>query len=198
VAGVILEGGAFTRETSVFVWAILAASAPGLLVATVGRLYSSGFYALRDTRTPLRFSLVRIALSVTLGWVAAFPLPRALGFEPRWGVVGLTAASGLAGAVEYALLRTRLQGRIGAVGLPARFLVAVWGAATIAAGIAWAARQRTAGLGVLIGGLAVLAAFGVAYLVATLAFGVPEARRLVGRAATRLPTARAGQRKGGA
>ena len=36
----------------------------GLLAATWGRLYSSTFYALRDTRTPLRFAVIRVTLTV--------------------------------------------------------------------------------------------------------------------------------------
>ena len=33
-----------------------------LLAQTLGRLYSSTYYALRDTRTPLRFAVVRVVL----------------------------------------------------------------------------------------------------------------------------------------
>lgn len=198
VAGVILQSGAFTRETSIYVWAILAASAPGLLVATVGRLYSSAFYALQDTRTPLRYSLVRIVLSVTLGWLAAFPLPRVLGIDRGWGVAGLTLASGVAGMVEYGLLRRGLQRRIGAVGLPTRFLLALWGSAALAAGIGWLARGRVGGLDVLVSGSAVLAAFAITYLVATIALGVPEARTVLGRVAARLPGTSRGRRSGSA
>ena len=40
----------------VYVWGILAGSAVGLLASTLGRLYSSTYYALRDTRTPLRYA----------------------------------------------------------------------------------------------------------------------------------------------
>ena len=39
----------------------------GCSPATLGRLYSSTYYALHDTRTPLRFALVRVALTTILG-----------------------------------------------------------------------------------------------------------------------------------
>jgi len=49
---------------------ILAGSTVGLLAATLGRLYSSVFYALRDTRTPLRFAILRVALTAGLALFA--------------------------------------------------------------------------------------------------------------------------------
>ena len=48
----------------------------GLLASTMGRLYSSTFYALRDTRTPLRFAIVRVTLATMLGAAAALFGPR--------------------------------------------------------------------------------------------------------------------------
>ena len=53
VAAALYQTGRFTHEDSVYVWAILAGSSVGLLASTLGRLYSSTYYALRDTRTPL-------------------------------------------------------------------------------------------------------------------------------------------------
>ena len=68
----------------------MAGSGVGLLSQTMGRLYSSTFYALRDTRTPLRYALVRVALTFGLGYLFSLPLPRALGIDPNWGVAGLS------------------------------------------------------------------------------------------------------------
>ncbi|MFL5518541.1 MAG: murein biosynthesis integral membrane protein MurJ, partial [Gemmatimonadales bacterium] len=41
VAGALYQSGAFTRPMTVYVWAILAGSAVGLLASTMGRLYAS-------------------------------------------------------------------------------------------------------------------------------------------------------------
>ena len=98
-----------------FVWSVLAGSGVGLLASTSGRLYSSAFYALRDTRTPLNFAIIRVVLTVVLGYLFALPLPRLLGIDRHWGVAGLTLSAGIAGWVEFALLRRALQARIGAV-----------------------------------------------------------------------------------
>ena len=50
---------------------------------------ASTFYALRDTRTPLRFALVRVALTTVLGYVFAIPLPGWLGLPAAWGAAAL-------------------------------------------------------------------------------------------------------------
>ena len=53
VSALIYQSGRFTHENAIYVWGILAGSAVGLLASSLGRLYSSTYYALRDTRTPL-------------------------------------------------------------------------------------------------------------------------------------------------
>ena len=103
-----------------YVWGIVAGSAVGLLASTLGRLYSSTYYALRDTRTPLRFAVIRVALTTVLGYLCALPLPRRPRHHPRWGVAGLTASAGVAGWVEFTLLRRTLNARIGTTGCPPR------------------------------------------------------------------------------
>ena len=79
IAGALFQTGRFTHENAVYVWGILAGSAIGLLASTLGRLYSSTYYALRDTRTPLRYAIVRVTLTTALGYLCALPLPVWLG-----------------------------------------------------------------------------------------------------------------------
>src|SRR5260370_1612629 len=107
VAGAIYQGGLFSRADTNYVWAILCGSAVGLVASTVGRLYSSAYYALRDTRTPLRFAVVRVALTTRLGYLFALPHPPMLGIDPRLGVVWLTASAGFAALGEVLLLLRR-------------------------------------------------------------------------------------------
>src|SRR5207344_372084 len=73
VAAALYQTGRFTHEDSIYVWAILAGSAVGLLASTLGRLYSSTYYALRDTRTPLNYAVIRVVLTTVLGYLAAIP-----------------------------------------------------------------------------------------------------------------------------
>ncbi len=195
IAGVVLQGGAFRRADSVYVWAVLAGSAVGLLASTLARLYSSAFYALKDTRTPFRFALVRIALTVVLGYAFAFPLPRVLGIAPRWGVAGLTASAGIAGWVEFALLRARLGRDVGRAEIPASYAGAVWGAAALATVAAWLVKIAVAhggARGPIILGVPVLAVYGGAYVAATYGLGVAEARATVRRVLARVGVRRAG------
>jgi putative peptidoglycan lipid II flippase len=67
LVGALLQTGRFRHEDTLYVWGILAGSSVGLLASTLGRLYSSSYYALRDTRTPLRFAIVRVVLTTVLG-----------------------------------------------------------------------------------------------------------------------------------
>jgi putative peptidoglycan lipid II flippase len=142
VAGAIYQTGKFTAADTRYVWTILAGSGVGLLASTQGRLYSSAFYALKDTRTPLRFAIIRVTLTTALGYVCAIPLPRLLGIDPKWGAAGLTASAGIAGWIEFLLLRHALSKRIGAarVGIP--WMARLWGSAIAAAGVAWAIKLQ--------------------------------------------------------
>jgi putative peptidoglycan lipid II flippase len=181
VAGVIFETGRFTHADSVYVWGILTGSAVGLLASTLGRLYSSTYYALRDTRTPLRFAVVRVALTAGLGYLAALPLPPMIGINPRWGVAGLTASAGISGWVEFTLLRHALNRRIGRTGLPAWFVARLWMAAAIAAAVAWAVKLAVSGHHPVIVGVAVLAPYGLVYFAAAWALAVPHAASMFAR-----------------
>lgn len=180
ISAVLFERLRFTATDSRFAWGILAGSAVGLLATTMGRLYSSTYYALHDTRTPLRFASVRILLTLVLGYLAAIPLPPALGLDPRWGAAGLTASAGIAGWIEFALLRSRLNRRIGVTGVPTRFVSMLWGAAVVASIAGWAMWSLTRSHR-FNGGVATLATFGIVYLLSTIALGVPEATAFVAR-----------------
>ena len=165
VVGAIVQGGKFTRGDSTYVWAILAGSAVGLLASTRGRLFSSAFYALKDTRTPLRFAVIRVALTTGLGYLCAIPLPGLLGIDAKWGVAGLTASAGASGWVEYLLLRRSLGERIGVVPADSRFLARLWGAAVVAAGVAWGVKLRMAGVeNPLLRAAGTLPVYGVVYV----------------------------------
>jgi putative peptidoglycan lipid II flippase len=181
IVGALYQSGQFTREMTLYVWGILAGSAVGLLASTLGRLYASTFYALQDTRTPLRFGLVRVILTIVLGYLFAIPLPGRLGLDPRWGAAGLTVSAGLAGWVEFSLLRQALNRRIGSTGIPPALMVRLWGgaaAATIAGAVVKLALEAQHPL---IVALFSLGMYGVAYFAITAELGVPEARRLLGR-----------------
>ena len=165
IAGAIYQSGKFTHTDSIYEWGILAGSGVGLLASTQGRLYSSAFYALKDTRTPLRFAIVRIALTTVLGYFCAIPLPPMLGIDPKWGVAGLTASAGVSGWIEFLLLRRSLGKKIGSDTVGAGYLARLWIAAIIAAGVAWAIKLQLAPpLHPILAAAAILAPYGLLYL----------------------------------
>ena len=186
VAGVIYQNGKFDRGVAVWVWGILAGSAVGLLATTLGRLYASSLYALRDTKTPFRFALVRVTLTIVLGYVFALPLREQLGLPATWGAAGLTISAGMAGWVEFALLRRAVNQRIGKTGIPARRLATLWGSAALAAAVSLGIHALSPTSRPLLTGVLVIGAYGVTYLASTWLAGVEDAVDNAARVGRRL------------
>lgn len=199
----LYERGAFTPGTATLVWYTLAAASLGLLVSTFGRLYSSAFYALHDTRTPFRIALVRVAGGASLAFLFAFPLrpmfpaiitalglpvPDFRGGPLALGVVGITTASACAAWIEFLLLRRGIHKRVGkgvpAAGHLSRLWIAalVSGAGAVAfdlfAGRALAQRLPFPGIGEA---LMVSVVFGVIYFAVAFVLRIPEAKATIGR-----------------
>jgi putative peptidoglycan lipid II flippase len=181
VAAAILQTGRFKREESVYVWAILAGSAVGLLASTLGRLYSSTYYALRDTKTPLRYAIVRVVLTTVLGYLFAIPLPRLLGIASMWGAAGLTASAGIAGWVEMLMLRATLNARIGPTGLPVVYVAKLWASASAGALVAWGVRTMLPPLHPVAAAVAILGPYGLVFFAGTFLLSVPEAAGALSR-----------------
>lgn len=181
VAAALFQTGRFRYQDALYVWGILAGSSIGLLATTLARLYSSTYYALRDTRTPLRFALVHVGIATALGYIAAIVLPPRLGIAPLWGTVGLTLAASLAGWVELMLLRRTLNARIGPTGLPLSLSMRLWGAAVAAAAVAWAVKLSIPAVHPIVGAALILAPYGCTFFGLTLMSGVPEARSVLAR-----------------
>jgi putative peptidoglycan lipid II flippase len=174
IVALIYQSGAFTHADAIYVWAVLAGSGVGLLAATMGRLYNSAFYALFDTRTPLRFAMIRVALTLVLGYLCAIPLPPLLGIAQKWGVAGLTVSAGIAGWVEFAMLRFALNKRVGWTGLSRSYLAQLWSLALGAAAIAFVLKLQMTGFGPRIQGLTVLSVYGALYFAGAWMIGIPE------------------------
>ena len=175
IAAALLQTGRFRHSDAVYVWAILAGSGIGLLASTLGRLYSSTYYALRDTRTPLRYALLRVLLTTILGYIFAIPLPRWLGIPTVWGAAGLTASAGLAGWVEMLMLRRALNSRIGHTGLETGYVIKLWSAAIAGAAAAWLVKFFLPGMYPVLTAMLVLGPYGVIFLATTFLLRIPEA-----------------------
>jgi putative peptidoglycan lipid II flippase len=179
IAGFILQHGRFRAEDSRIVWGMLAGAAIGLVASTQSRLYSVAHYALGDTKKPLRFALVRIALVTALGYLCALVIPPRIGVPAMWGAAGLTASAGVAGWVEFALLRHSMSQRIGPTGLGLSRMAVLWSSAIAGAAVAWGIKLAIPWTNPLIRGALILPAFGVTYLACTALFGVDVRRQLL-------------------
>jgi putative peptidoglycan lipid II flippase len=184
VAAAILQTGNFGPSGVRHVWFTLAGSGIGMLASTLGRLYSSTFYAMQDTKTPLRFALVRVALTTVLGYIGGIHLPGWLHIEDSWGTVGLTATAGISGWVEFSLLRHALNRRIGNTGIELSFLAKLWIPALLGAAGGWGIKLLAESVGKThhihpaVVAVFVFGIFGLIYLGGTLLTGVPQAREL--------------------
>jgi putative peptidoglycan lipid II flippase len=174
IAAALFQTGRFTHEDAVYVWAILAGSAIGLLASTLGRLYSSTYYALRDTRTPLNYAIIRVVLTTVLGYLSAIPLPHALGLNPMWGAAGLTASAGIAGWVEMLLLRSSLNRRIGRTGLASSYVATLWLASALGAAAGWGVKVMLPPLHPAVAAMGILGAYGIVFLGIAMVLRIPE------------------------
>lgn len=201
--GAVFQTGKFTPEVTRYVWYILIGSTVGLLAQTLGRLYSSAYYALGDTRTPLKFATIRVVLTASLGYLFAIPLrplivrlveflhmpiPKVPGGPLALGAIGLTASAGVAGWVEFLLLRNGMKHRIGAIESAAGYELRLWISA-ICAGIAGVAVQyfflesllRRVPFHTILGALLVAGLFGFVYFAIAFVLGVHEVKATLGR-----------------
>ena len=181
IAAVLYQTGKFTRADAIYVWTILAGASVGLLASTLGRLYSSTYYALQDTRTPLLYAVLRVGLGSVLGYFFSIHMPGILGLDSKLGAAGLTIASGLAGWVEFVLLRNSLNKRIGRTGLALSYSAKLWLGAVIGAGVGWGLKVLVAGWHPIPLAIVVLGGYGTSYFAVTHLLGVPQAQVIIRR-----------------
>lgn len=203
VVATLLQTGEFDRTDTLVVYFTLLAFSLGLLATTASRILSTTFFALRDTRTPARYAIVRVGLAAVLSVVLmiqfeAIKVDR-LGLSipggvfshldidgTRLGVVGLALGTGIAAWVEWALLKRALRGRIGGVGAGAGVLARMFGAALAGAAAGWGVRWLLPeATHIFLRGVLVLGTFGAVYFGVAAALGLEQSgavlRRIKGR-----------------
>jgi putative peptidoglycan lipid II flippase len=181
IVAALYRGGEFGSDSVTYVWGVLAGSTVGLLAGTLGRLYSSAFYSLKDTKTPLKFAIIRVILTTGLGWICGLHLPNWLGLDASWGTAGLTASAGMAGWVEFWFLRRSLGKRIGVIHFPKGFLIRSWFAALVAGAVAFGIKLFFNSNHPLIALLLVMMGFGAVYFSLTALLGIEESKRYLRR-----------------
>ncbi len=173
IVAALYQRGAFHAYDTTVVAGVLAAFALGLLGQASVKLFASGFYALGDTKTPVRIAAFSVALSAALGaYLMQF-----------FGAAGIALGSAIGGYVSVTLHIVDLQKRIGPLVGPEErrgLLVTLAGAVAataLAMAILHALGARNPWLLTALAG----AAFALAYGGVTLLLGHPDARRIIQR-----------------
>jgi len=169
IVGALFQTGRFDADDTMLVGGVLAAYGIGLLGQSTVKLFASGFYAMRDTRTPVKIAIASLVISALLSWF----------FMRRLGPAGIALGSSIGGTLNTVLHLYDLDKRIGTIlhRTDWRTLGAVVAAALIAALLGMAAGYLVAGWRPIPQGVVVLGTFGVAYGALTLAFRHPDAIR---------------------
>lgn len=172
IIGTLFQRGDFTAGSTALVHATLAAYAIGLPAASSVKLFASGFHAMLDTRTPVRYAVVGLGVGTTAAAILMWPFYSA----------GLALGASLGAWIYLALLWRGLRDRLGPLidGRELSAVLRILGASALAsaaaAALLWgldAGRPEAVGQvtrAVLTAGTIVT--FGVVYLVAARVFGV--------------------------
>ncbi|MCX6023930.1 MAG: polysaccharide biosynthesis C-terminal domain-containing protein, partial [Chloroflexi bacterium] len=173
----LFERGQFTPEASAATAAAVASFGTGLFAYAAIEVITRGYYALRDTVTPLWYGGLALALNLAFGLLLMGQL----------GVAGLALGMALSTAIEffgmYETLRRRLNGLHTAAMLRSTASTVAATAVMAAAVLGWRAalNDGTTPLGLLTvvaGGVIIGAA---TFLATALACGSPEARQIAAR-----------------
>jgi putative peptidoglycan lipid II flippase len=150
--------GAFSTESAIQTAGALAAYSAGIPAYVLAKTLSTAYYAREDTKTPLKFSLITVALNTV------FALSFVLIFH--FGIVGISAATGITAWINVGMLAWGLRQR-GLLGFDDRLkhvLPRIIGATVLMAAALFAIQQpldgwwaadllrRGAGLALLVGG----------------------------------------------
>ena len=173
IVATLFETGAFGPDDTALVAGVLAAYAVGLLAQACVKLFASGFYALGDTRTPVRYAVIGVALSAALAAL----------FMQRWGPAGIALGAALAAYVNVGLLVTALGRRVGPLIGPAerRALLVTVGGALAGTVTGMGLLQALAGVPAWALTVTAVGGFGLVYLGVTAALRHPDAVRLLRR-----------------
>ncbi|HTJ65335.1 MAG TPA: murein biosynthesis integral membrane protein MurJ [Alphaproteobacteria bacterium] len=150
--------GAFTPENAILTAGALAAYSAGIPAYVLAKTLSTAYFAREDTKTPLKFSLVTVVLNtiLALSFVLVF----------HWGIVGISAATGITAWMNVGMLAWGLKRR-GLLGFDERLrfvLPRILAATVVMAAALWAIQRpfaawwaadtlhRAVGISVLVGG----------------------------------------------
>ena len=178
IIATVYQTGVFTPKDAQDCWIILGGYAIGLLPSTLGRLCSTAFYATSDSRTPLKYACLRVAMTAGLGTIAALVLRQAFGLSLVTGAALLTSAAGISSWLEYLLLKRAIGKVLGEVKIPFKLLSGLILTALFSACLGYSVKTIIPRLNPVISGGCVLGAFGASYLVLTALLRLGEGKKV--------------------
>ncbi|MEN7972271.1 MAG: murein biosynthesis integral membrane protein MurJ [Verrucomicrobiota bacterium] len=99
-------GGSFNTESTLLSARALCFYAPGLVVFSAAKIFVPAFYAMQDTKTPVRIGLLAVLLNLTMNIAFILTLPT------YWKHAGMALSTVLAGAVNVTILGIILARRV--------------------------------------------------------------------------------------
>lgn len=107
IVRMIYEWKTFDATSTAMTAIALQCYAPGLLIFSLAKVFVPAFYALQDTRTPVRIAMLAVGLNIVLNVLFILILPQAVKHA------GIAAATVIAEAFSAVALALILQKRIG-------------------------------------------------------------------------------------
>lgn len=181
IVAFLYQSGKFSYDDSFYVWSILAVAALSLPANTLGRLYASTFYAIQDTKTPLRYALIRVLISTVFGYLMVTKMHEWIGFDHKWSAIALVGASGISGWIEFVLIEKALSKKIGRFYLDFGNIKLIIVSALLSGAIASLTRFFISSNYPLLRGAFGLGIFSMSYGLVSLYFKIPQAIRIWNR-----------------
>lgn len=108
IVQMLLSGSAMSTKDQELTALTLSILALSLFAQSLIPLIARGFYALKNTKTPLKAGITAFSLNIALSLLFAFQL--------KWGIYGLAAANSIAAICNLLLLSKALKETVGKLG----------------------------------------------------------------------------------
>lgn len=101
------HSGKFDAQSATYTSRALMGYGPWLLAFSFNQALTPAFYAVKDTRTPVRYSVSNVVLNLAMNLLFVFTWP------DGWKHVGLAVSTGLCSVVNCAMLARALRDKLG-------------------------------------------------------------------------------------
>ena len=133
IVRLLFQRGRFTAESTLHVSRAVACLAPGLIAFSMVNILARAFYAVGDTRAPMRISIVCLSINLVLAFCLIGP----------FGAAGLGIANSLSAVLNVGLLSYALHRKLSRLDWAdlKKSLFPLFGAGLLAGGVAWGFAQ---------------------------------------------------------